>query len=459
MRVASSLRARLTLTFTLAAAALVIIAAVGSYRLLSVSLWGPLDAALQEEAETLAGIEGMHRRDELVQAVSLIGTEAKDGPWKFVRVYAADGSVIAASGKPQPAVAASRPPSVRAVVQQDVGTGRDISRLVWLPSKAGGWIVIGIGARRQVAVLLRAKRAIAVGSLAAIALLAALCWRITSRATAEIDRVAAELETLEAGSLDRRLAPRRTAEVDRLVEILNRLLERLEVAMSHLRRFSADAAHELRTPVAALRAHLEATLARAETTDDYRNGVLDGLEQIERLGRLAESLLTLNQLETGGPPFAPGDLVALDAVAREVASFMEPIAQEEHRAFTCRAENRVDVAGTAPLLKRLIVNLVDNAFRHTPPAAGIELIVRTSRQSPILEVLDHGPGIAAADLPHVFERFRRGRTRAEGAGLGLALCQEIVARHGAQIAIDSAPQAGTRVTVTFPPLIGPAPVG
>src|SRR2546422_11401938 len=109
--------------------------------------------------------------------------------------------------------------------------------------------------------------------------LACLAWAITTRATAEIDQLAAQLETLEAASLDRRLAPGRTSEVDRLVAVLNRLLSRLETAVEHLRRFTADAAHELRTPIAALRAHLEVALARGGSPDGYRNGLLDALEQ------------------------------------------------------------------------------------------------------------------------------------------------------------------------------------
>src|SRR2546429_4139160 len=138
---------------------------------------------------------------------------------------------------------------------------------------------------------------------------------MTTRATAELDQLAAQPETIEASSLDRRLASGRTTEVDRLVAVLNRLLARLETAVGHLRRFTADAAHELRTPIAALRAHLEVALGRGGSPDGYRNGLLDALEQAERLGRAAADPLTPNAVATGaGGP----DARRLVPLARDV---------------------------------------------------------------------------------------------------------------------------------------------
>src|SRR5207244_9952134 len=121
-----------------------------------------------------------------------------------------------------------------------------------------------------------------------------------------------------------------TSKVTRLIAELNRLLSRLETAVGHLRRFTADAAHELRTPIAALRAHLEVALARGGSPDGYRNGLLDALEQAERLGRVAADLLTLSAVEAGA---GGTDVVRLDAVAREVADFLEPVAQAQRRRF------------------------------------------------------------------------------------------------------------------------------
>ncbi len=162
---------------------------------------------------------------------------------------------------------------------------------------------------------------------------------------------------------------------------------------------------------------------------------------------MAADLLTLSAVEAGA---GGTDVVRLDAVVREVADFLEPVAQEQGRRFACESERPVAVCGAPDLLKRLVLNLVDNAFRHTPPSVAVRLAVRSDDDTATIEVNDDGPGIPATDLPQVFERFRRGRGATTGTGLGLALCQEIATRHHGRIALESAPGVGTRVIVTLP---------
>jgi len=359
----------------------------------------------------------------------------------------ADGHVLAASGAMPSALAEQEVPALPTTHYATIGQGRSAYRIIWYAAPGVGWSEIGVRVGREQRTLYRVQLAVGASAALLLGTLALLAWVMTTRATAELGQLAAQLETLEAASLDRRLASGRTAEVDRLVAVLNRLLARLEAAVGHLRRFTADAAHELRTPIAALRAHLEVALARDRSPDGYRNGLLDALEQTERLGRLAADLLTLSAVEAG---VGGTDVVRLDNVAREVAEFLEPVAQEQRRRFVCESERPVAVRGAPDLLKRLLLNLVDNAFRHTPPSAAVRLAVRSDDGTATIEVKDDGPGIPAADLPDVFERFRRGRGATAGTGLGLALCREIATRHHGRIAIESAPGVGTRVIVTLP---------
>ena len=453
MRRPRSLRWRLTLAFTGVAGAAVLAASVGAVILVEYAVWGPIDAALTEEAETLTQLGDPARAADLAGAVARIGSEPdfagrRDfGGGKFVRVRAADGRVLAASGAIPPALARQEVSAAPATRHATIGQGRTAYRVVWYAASGVGWSEIGVRVGRELRMLHRVQLAIAASAAFLLGTLAFLAWAMTTRATAEIGQLAAQLETLEAASLDRRLAPGRTAEVDRLVAVLNRLLARLEAAVGHLRRFTADAAHELRTPIAALRAHLEVALGRERSPDGLRNGLLDALEQTERLGRLAADLLTLSAVEAG---VGRTDVVRLDTVAREVAEFLEPVAQEQSRRFACESEHPVAVRGAPDLLKRLVLNLVDNAFRHTPPSTAVRLAVRSDDATATIEVNDDGPGIPATDLPQVFERFRRGRGATAGTGLGLALCQEIAARHHGRIAIESAEGAGTRVIVTLP---------
>ena len=448
-----SLRWRLTLAFTGVAGGAVVAASIGGVILVQYAVWAPIDAALTEEAETLTQLGDVARPGDFAGAVARVGRERNFGSQldfgggKFVRVRAADGRLLAASGTIPSALAEQEVPVVPTTHYATIGRGRTAYRIIWYAAPGVGWSEIGVRVGRELRTLRRVQLAIAASAALLLGTLAFLAWAMTTRATAEIGQLAAQLETLEAASLDRRLASGRTAEVDRLVAVLNRLLARLEAAVGHLRRFTADAAHELRTPIAALRAHLEVALVRERAPDGYRNGLLDALEQTERLGRLAADLLTLSAVEAG---VGGTDVVRLDTVAREVAEFLEPVAQEQSRRFACESEQPVAVRGAPDLLKRLLLNLVDNAFRHTPPSAAVRLAVRSDDGTATIEVNDEGPGIPAADVPGVFERFRRGPGATAGTGLGLALCQEIATRHHGRIAIESAPGVGTRVIVTLP---------
>src|SRR5262249_50384321 len=137
-------------------------------------------------------------------------------------------------------------------------------------------------------------------------------------------------------------------------------------------------------------------------------------------------------------------------LAREVGASLEPIAQEQHRRFVVRTAGVLPVLGAADLLKRLMVNLVDNAFRYSPPATAIELAVTRTNGHVEIRAHDDGPGIPPAEQARVFERFYRGAHSQGGTGLGLALCREIVLRHRGEIALSSAPGTGTTVLVTLP---------
>jgi signal transduction histidine kinase len=443
------------LLFASAAAVVVLTAAVGMVVLVGRAVWKPLDAALEEEAETLDSIRGLSTADEFANAVVRIAQEHDLGREKFVRVVGADGTIQAAAGTGTAAGAAvagaaATLPSQPTPHAESVWHHGHAFRLMRYPNRGGGWTALGVNADARVRTLRRSYAAIAGTTVALLAAVALLAWTITTRAVAELGLLAAELETLEAGALDRRVAPRRTTEVDRLSKVLNRLLERLERAVGQLRRFTADAAHELRSPIAALRARIEVTLERAATAEAYRDGLLDALEQTERMARLAEDLLTLNSVEAGTGIPGPDERVRVDELAHEVEQFLEPVAQEQGRQFRCRTEGAVTVRGASPLLKRLLVNLIDNAFRHTPASAAVVLAVWRENGTACIEVSDDGPGITADELPLVFQRFHRGPSGRGGSGLGLALCQEIVNRHGGRIAIDSRPGEGTTVTVTLP---------
>jgi signal transduction histidine kinase len=449
MRPLRSLRVRLTVAFTGIAGVAVVGAALSMGAVVERSIWEPLEARLGEEAETLAGLwnAGAEHFDV---AATMVADEEDVGPGRFIIAALPDGRVRSWGPVPDafqvPSVARlSEPDRIAADAASATRTG--ISR-----TPDGVAVLVGARVDQPTAAVHRAHAMIATGAALLIAALGALAWAVTTSATRELGRLAADLETIEAGSLDRRLSAQTMSEVDRLASVLNRVLERLEVSVAHLRRFSADAAHELRTPIAALRARLEVAVASPRDATAYREQLLDALEQTERLERLAEQLLSLAAVEAERSRPHEDRVVDLASLARDVGDSLEPIAQEQDRRLVVRAPDALPVLGAADLLKRLMVNLVDNALRYSPPATSIELAVERTDGHACIRTHDDGPGIPAAEQARVFERFYRGRESrgGTGAGLGLALCREIALRHRGEIELASAPGAGTTVRVTLP---------
>jgi signal transduction histidine kinase len=444
-----TLRWQLTLPFIAFTACAIVAASLGVQQLLLRAVWSPLDSAFREEAETLLLLRRTTDLSAFQQAVREVGAERE---WhtsgKFVRAWSAAGELIAQGGSPPEHVDRIEPRDGPRLFDEGPGA----YRVLRYTAPGGASIEIGARVDHQFGALRHVRIGIVAGAIGLLTVLSLLGWATTSKATAELERLAAELETLEAGSLDRRLPPQHTVEVDRLASVLNRLLARLEAALGHLRRFTSDAAHELRTPIASLRTHIEISLARGATLEETRHGLIDALEQTERLANLAEELLTLSVVESGGGPYDMSGTVDLVTTAAEVVEFLEPVAQEQEREFEYRSETDVRVRGSADLLKRLMVILVDNGFRHTPPSAAVRLAVRSTDGRAIVEVSDSGPGIPSAELPWVFERFRRGSSPAAGTGIGLALAREIVTLHQGHIALASSVEGGTTVTVTLPRL-------
>ena len=234
--------------------------------------------------------------------------------------------------------------------------------------------------------------------------------------------------------------------------------EPVELAMTHMRRFMADAAHELRTPLSVIRTRAEVALRRSREPDDYAV-VLRGIEQeASRVTRIVEDLLMLARADAGERPIER-ERVFLDDVALDAAEGVRALAERTGVQLAVEQFDEAAVVGDAVLLRRLIVILLDNAIKFSRSGGEVRVDVRVSRTGAVLTVVDTGIGIADEHLSHVFERFYRGdaaRTRnlagaSEGVGLGLSIAQWIVHEHGATVRIESRPGAGTRVTVAFPP--------
>src|SRR5881397_3964250 len=269
-----------------------------------------------------------------------------------------------------------------------------------------------------------------------------------------VDRIISEVREITDGrSLHRRLAePMVKDELGRLAETLNQMMTRLERSFAALRRFTADASHELKTPLTVLRGGVE----RAITTPGLPQDTLATLQEIKRMTELVDALLTLARADEGIAPLhrEPVDLREIVEEARETGELLAEQAGVQMELAT--PPEPVIVPVDASRIRQLILNLVTNAVKYTPSGGSVRMQLGQSDGRVTLTVADTGIGIAAGDLPHIFDRFWRAdsaRTRTgerPGAGLGLAICKWIAEAHGGTIDVQSRPGRGTTFTVTLP---------
>jgi two-component system heavy metal sensor histidine kinase CusS len=243
------------------------------------------------------------------------------------------------------------------------------------------------------------------------------------------------------------------AELLALADTLNRMLDRLEQSFTRLSRFSADIAHELRTPVNNLRGSIEVTLARTRTVDQYRDVLGSNLEECGRLTRMIDSLLFLARAENPQQQIITENF-DVGSELTTVCEFFEAVASENGVKLTVAVPAGVRADFNRPMFQRAVCNLVANAVSHTPSGGLVTLTASSNGTATIVEVVDTGCGIAEAHLPHVFDRFYRAdpvRTSSNGnVGLGLAIVKSIVELHGGAVAITSVVGQGTRITLSFP---------
>jgi two-component system, OmpR family, sensor kinase len=292
---------------------------------------------------------------------------------------------------------------------------------------------------------------------------AALGWWLAGTSVQPLLGIMDELEAITDGrSLHRRLAvPLSGDEISRLVVTLNGMLARLEQSFSSLRRFTADASHELKTPLMVLRAGVERGLTHPQTPRDVLQSLDETLDQINQMTEMVDNLLTLARADEGRAPLAveESDLRELVADVSETAGILGEDAQV--RVTTHMPEGPVLLQVDKHRIRELMLNLVTNAIKYTPAGGLVGLSLTESDGAVTLTVSDTGVGIAPGDLPHIFDRFWRAdpaRSRTgerAGTGLGLAITKWIAEAHGGSITVQSRPGRGTVFTVHLP-RTGPA---
>jgi len=289
--------------------------------------------------------------------------------------------------------------------------------------------------------------------LFAAPLLAALVWWTVGASLAPLRRVALEVTTRDAGALEPLAYAGAPAEITPLMAAINALLERLQASFSAQRAFVADAAHELRSPLTALK--LQLGLLDRAPDEATRRSAFEALGAgIDRATRLVEQLLTLARNEHGAPEPEPAVFDLAEAV-RMAVSDVVALAHARAIEVSLDAPAALPMAGNAGGLRILARNLADNAVRYTPAGGQVRLQVHAQGDHALLIVDDSGPGIAPEERERVFDRFYRRSLEGDswaqtGSGLGLAIVRSVAAQHRAQVQLLDSPLGGLRVQVRFP---------
>jgi two-component system heavy metal sensor histidine kinase CusS len=238
-------------------------------------------------------------------------------------------------------------------------------------------------------------------------------------------------------------------ELQPMVIAFDEMLDRLEDSFTRLSQFSADLAHELRTPIANIRGEGEVALTRARTPEEYREVIESSVSECQRLSEIVDNLLFLARAEAAERPLQRSVFEGRTA-AEKIAAFYEPIAEDQQVTISCTGEGNVQA--DPMLFGRAVSNLVENALRFTPAGGKILISVAAQPGRTEISVKDTGCGITPEHLPRVFDRFYRAdpARSSEGAGLGLALVKSISELHGGSAEIESEVSRGTTVTLSFP---------
>ena len=315
---------------------------------------------------------------------------------------------------------------------------------------------IGLDITRDNALLTDFHRALAVFFVLMVPLLLGAGRLAAAHALAPVTRIAKVAQSITPAQLSRRipLDPPWPRELTGLVHVFNQMLDNLESSFERLSRFSADIAHELRTPLSTLNGSLEVCLIRPRGEGEYRAVIASALEDGQRLTGLIENLLFLARAENPSHALRHERCEAGEICAWVVAQHE---AQSRPKDLRFRIEGGATLYADTLLFRQAVGNLLANAVRHAPPGSEIVLAISSgSARGVEIAVTDEGPGISPEHLPRLFDRFyqtdpARGHKTAQGSGLGLSIVRSIMELHGGYAKIDSAPGKGTRVTLYFPP--------
>ncbi|MDX6407695.1 MAG: two-component system, OmpR family, sensor histidine kinase MprB [Gaiellaceae bacterium] len=434
-----SFRARLTLVAAAAVALAIVAASFVVYFVVRGQLRAPVDDSLRAAASQAANVEPREFHHFAAPPGELGGASG------YPQLVGVDGKPILPLG-----AKVALPVSKRVVEVAQTGDGTFLSdahvkgthiRMITFPYVPGYAVQIARPLTEVDHSLARIKNLLILITGGGIAIAAALGLVVSRAALAPVRRLTMATEKVtETGDLSERIDVEGRDELSRLAGSFNAMLGALEESSRAQRQLVADASHELRTPLTSLRTNIEVLASeRALPAGERERLLTDVVEQLSEMTTLISGLIDLarGEQQTAEPEEVRLDLVAADAVKR---------ARRNRPAVTFSTDLQESmVQGVPATIERAVANLLDNAAKWSPPGGDVEVSVRDGAVS----VRDHGPGIDAEDLPHVFDRFYRSRSARSrpGSGLGLAIVRQVAVAHGGEVFAEPAKGGGTRMTL------------
>jgi signal transduction histidine kinase len=446
-----ALRERLALSFALALVLAYVAIAVCSVLLVDRSLTGSIDARLRTVAQAIVAIAGDRRDDIDREDREQFASVAADAGGALV--LGPDGSIILGTIEDVPpwAPAALRAARIGRAFTVRNG-GHELRALVERRRKHGFTSRIVVWQSMQIVHDVETPVVIGLALLGLVVSIGgyAIGSLIARRGLRPLTSITAIVADIAANDLDARVGPQPHAdELGRLATTFDRMLDRLQSAFERQRRFTADASHDLRAPLATLRAEVDLALRRERTAPEYRSALAAVAEDADQLDRLIDSLLAAARSDGDELALRPLDLTL---VARECVTEIAAFARAKNVTLQTDFATGGEIDGDPDLLHRAVLATLHNAVKYTPETGAVAVAVAQDAEHVTLYVRDEGPGFSELALQHALDRFWRDDTARgrSGSGLGLAIASEIVRRCHGVIKLGNRLQGGAEVSMEFP---------
>ena len=455
-----SIKFRFTIWYLLVLAVLLGALSAGVYFYLSRSLYRSLDDSLELRSQQICSVPPVLE--------SIWHGEFQEELGEIVMLYFYTGSQLVQVSPPEMSVSLSQEfiyqamngRSSFATIEAADGQGL---RLLAVPIHLGipglplssqpGALILGRSTKQIDQALHGLVRTLATADALALAVAAGGGIFLARRALKPVDKIAETAQEIGETDLSRRINVNTKDELGRLAATLNAMIGRLEKAFQRQKQFTSDASHELRAPLAVIEAESSLALQKERPPSDYRQSLETISQESKQMSSLIEQLLTLARADAGKEQWNFTD-VNLGRVITNLSADVEVLCQE--KGLSCQLGQIQDlvVKGDAARLRELFMNLLDNAIRYTPAPGTVSVSLHREGEMAIVAIKDTGVGIAAEDMPFIFERFYRvdkARSRAQGGtGLGLAICRYIAEAHGGKIEVESQVGVGSTFSVWLP---------